>query len=120
MNATLGVIVHETIKYDYKVTTIVAIVSLLMIFNQARTIIKIKKQTNEVLQMDELKRQTSKHITELTNFFEEILRKGEENGEIDTFGLSSKIAEVHEKLDNAFIEAKLRLSNKKNGGFFRR
>ena len=114
----------EIIKYNYFLTILGFagfIFMGLVWFITNRKNKQFKRIINEVIEMDELKRQTMKTIKEMEQDMVERIKTAQESGEgIDLMSRNAKLMEFLERLDNAFTEAKLRTVNKKKGGYFSR
>ena len=114
----------EIIKYNYFLTILGFagfIFMGLIWFITNRKNKQFKRIINEVIEMDELKRQTMKTIKEMEQDMVERIKTAQESGEgIDLMSRNAKLMEFLERLDNVFIEAKLRTVNKKKGGYFSR
>jgi len=121
MNSTIGVIVHESIKYDYSLTIIAVIMGCIVAFLHGVATKKnkiLKQKLYEVIEMDELKRQTMEILKLLEQDMVERIKEAEKSGEgIDLMSRNAKVMECLAKLDTAHTEAKLRTSNKKSGWF---
>lgn len=126
MNVTLPLeiitIPTEVIRYDYKFTLYIGMICLLFIFFNRITKRRcniMKQKFNEVIDMDELKRQTMDILEMLEKDMVERIKHAEESGEgIDLMSRNAKVMELLRKLDNAFIEAKQRTANKTKKGWF--
>ena len=78
----------------------------------------LKQKLYEVIEMDELKRQTMEILKLLEQDMVERIKEAEKSGEgIDLMSRNAKVMECLAKLDTAHTEAKLRTSNKKSGWF---
>ena len=121
MNATVqyDVIVHETIRYDYRYAMIMSLILLLLIYYLAMRKIKLWRIERQVYEMEEFYRRTMQIMKELEKDFEDRIKKAEENEDgLDMVGRTARFAEAMEKLNNVYLEAKQRTTKKK--GFFGR
>lgn len=112
----------EVAKTDYNLIAIGVIgfiLNIICYYYLVRKIKRLKQNIMEDVTMDELRKIIGGCQTDLVKTFEDIVRKAQESEEgLDMLGFNTKVAEINQKIDTAFIEAKLRNTGNKKRGWF--
>ena len=120
MNTTIlpiEVMTLETVKTDYYLVIYLLLGFMVVMFCNFSLFIRVlkyKQTIRRLIQMDELKKQTMNIIKNMEQDMVDRIKTAQDTGEgIDLMSRNAKIMELLEKLDTAFIEAKVRVVNNK-------